>query len=100
MNTFTRAHESQIRKSLDRLMQVGTANICLADANLEYRDDDTGIEWYKVRAFVDGPLRNVETGEEYHDEKRYEISVGKYADRRRHVYTALNMSQHDLARAV
>ncbi|MDR2489139.1 MAG: hypothetical protein LBD42_06590, partial [Desulfovibrio sp.] len=71
MNTFTRAQEAQILKELDRLIQVGTAHICLADVNFDERDEGSGIEWYKVRAYVPYPLVNTATGEEYRDDKCY-----------------------------
>jgi hypothetical protein len=99
MNTFTRRQEKQIRTVLNRLMRVGAEHICLADAILDSRNDD-GTEWYTIRAYVRYPLINRATGEIYRDDRRYEIRVGKYPDRRRPVLTVLNMRQHDLARAV
>ena len=95
MKAFTDKQEAQIRKALDRLMQVGTAHISLFEATENYYDSDNGVMWWKVKARLPYELYNSETGEIYTDDKIYEISVGVLADRRRHVYTALNLSQHD-----
>ena len=93
MKTFTNRQEAQIRKALDSLMRVGTAHIVLTCAVPKYRDDENGVQWWIVKAQVPYRLMT-KTGEWYVDDKTYEISVGVTKDRRRHVYTALDMSQH------
>jgi hypothetical protein len=71
MRLFTNRQEGQLRKEFDKQMNVGAANIILADA---FKDNDTGtLEWYDVRAYT--PLK---------ENERFELSVGRHKqDKRR-----------------
>ena len=92
---FTGKQQSQIRKVLDQIMKCGTAHIMLCDATPK-GETENGLQWWLVTAQLPYPLQNAD-GSKYTDDKIYEISVGLFTDRRRHVLTALDLSQHERA---
>jgi len=82
-NTFTTRQMDHIRKSLDTVMNVGTAHICLTDFSKDSVDAENNIQWFDVRA-----------SSTFEEEKVYKIRVGQVkGDRRRSVYTALSLDQ-------